>query len=109
MKFQLKPEDHERISNLCGPTNSTLKQIEKELKIKIINRGSQFKIEGDTPKAELAKDIILKIYGELEKDKVIEPSDIHLYLMTDISITNSCKCYNSPPKCMKECIYPVRL
>ena len=81
MKFQLKPEDHERISNLCGPTNSTLKQIEKELNIKIINRGSQFKIEGDTPKAELAKDIILKIYRDLEKDKVIEPSDIHLYLM----------------------------
>ena len=85
MKFQLKPEDHERISNLCGPTNSTLKQIEKELKIKIINRGSQFKIEGDTPKAELAKDIILKIYGELEKDKVIEPSDIHLHLMNGMN------------------------
>ena len=85
MKFQLQPEDHERISNLCGPTNSTLKQIEKELKIKIINRGSQFKIEGDTPKAELAKDIILKIYGELEKDKVIEPSDIHLHLMNGMN------------------------
>ena len=85
MKFQLKPEDHERISNLCGPTNSTLKQIEKELKIKIINRGSQFKIEGDTPKAELAKDIILKIYGDLEKDKVIEPSDIHLHLMNGMN------------------------
>ena len=85
MKFQLKPEDHERISNLCGPTNSTLKQIEKELKIKIINRGSQFKIEGDIRKAELAKDIILKIYGDLEKDKVIEPSDIHLYLMNGMN------------------------
>tara|TARA_Y100001970_G_scaffold22867_1_gene26553 strand:+ start:101 stop:1045 length:945 start_codon:yes stop_codon:yes gene_type:complete len=85
MKFQLKPEDHERISNLCGPTNSTLKQIEKELKIKIINRGSQFKIEGDIPKAELAKDIILKIYKDLEKDKVIEPSDIHLYLMNGMN------------------------
>ena len=85
MKFQLKPEDHERISNLCGPTNSTLKQIEKELKIKIINRGSQFKIEGDIRKAELAKDIILKIYGDLEKDKVIEPSDIHLHLMNGMN------------------------
>ena len=85
MKFQLQPEDHERISNLCGPTNSTLKQIEKELKIKIINRGSQFKIEGDIRKAELAKDIILKIYGDLEKDKVIEPSDIHLHLMNGMN------------------------
>ena len=80
MKFQLKPEDHERVSNLCGPTNSTLKQIEKELKIKIINRGTKFKIDGDSSNAKLAKDIILKIYEDLENDKTIEPSDIHLYL-----------------------------
>ena len=85
MKFQLKPEDHERISNLCGPTNSTLKQIEKELKIKIINRGSQFKIEGDSSNAKLAKDIILKIYEDLENNKTIEPSDIHLYLMNGMN------------------------
>ena len=80
MKFQLKPEDHERISNLCGPTNSTLKQIEKELKIKIINRGTKFKIDGDSSNAKLAKDIILKIYEDLENNKTIEPSDIDLYL-----------------------------
>ncbi len=80
MKFQLKPEDHERISYLCGPTNSTLKQIEKELKIKIINRGTKFKIDGDSSNAKLAKDIILKIYEDLENNKTIEPSDIHLYL-----------------------------
>ena len=80
MKFQLKPEDHERVSNLCGPTNSTLKQIEKELKIKIINRGTKFKIDGDSSNAKLAKDIILKIYEDLDNNKTIEPSDIHLYL-----------------------------
>jgi len=85
MKFQIQPEDHERINDLCGPTNSTLKQIEKELKIKIINRGSQFKIEGDSPNTKLAKDIILKIYKDLENNKTIEPSDIHLYLMNGMN------------------------
>jgi len=85
MKFQLKPEDHERVSNLCGPTNSTLKQIEKELKIKIINRGTKFKIDGDSSNAKLAKDIILKIYEDLENNKTIEPSDIHLYLMNGMN------------------------
>ena len=89
MKFQLKPEDHERVSNLCGPTNSTLKQIEKELKIKIINRGSQFKIDGDSSNAKLAKDIILKIYEDLENNKTIEPSDIHLYLMNGMNNINN--------------------
>ncbi len=85
MKFQLKPEDHERVSNLCGPTNSILKQIEKELKIKIINRGTKFKIDGDSSNAKLAKDIILKIYEDLENNKTIEPSDIHLYLMNGMN------------------------
>ena len=85
MKFQLQPEDHERISNLCGPTNSTLKQIEKELKIKILNRGSQFKIEGDSPNKKVAKDIILKIYEELQNNKQIQPGDIHLYLMNGMN------------------------
>ena len=85
MKFQLEPEDHERISNLCGPTNSTLKQIEKELKIKIINRGTKFKIDGDSSNAKLAKDIILKIYEDLENNKTIEPTDIHLYLMNGMN------------------------
>jgi len=85
MKFQLKPEDHERVSNLCGPTNSTLKQIEKELKIKIINRGTKFKIDGDSSNAKLAKDIILRIYEDLENNKTIEPSDIHLYLMNGMN------------------------
>jgi phosphate starvation-inducible PhoH-like protein len=85
MKFQIQPEDNEKINDLCGPTNSTLKQIEKELKIKIINRGSQFKIEGDSPNTKLAKDIILKIYKDLENNKTIEPSDIHLYLMNGMN------------------------
>ena len=85
MKFQLQPEDFQRISNLCGPTNSTLKQIEKELKIKIINRGSQFKIEGDSSNVKLGKDIILKIYEDLETNQTIEPSDIHLYLMNGMN------------------------
>jgi len=84
MKFQIQPEDNEKINDLCGPTNSTLKQIEKELKIKIINRGSQFKIEGDSPNTKLAKDIILKIYKDLDNKK-IESSDIHLYLMNGMN------------------------
>ena len=51
------------------------------MKVKIVNRGTQFKIEGDTPNAKLGKDIIQKIYHDLETNKSIEPSDIHLYLM----------------------------
>ena len=44
LRFKLEPENQEKLSRLCGPTNSTLKQVESALKIKISNRGSQFKI-----------------------------------------------------------------
>ena len=46
LKFELSPINQERINRLSGPTNSTYKQIEKELDIKIISRGENFKIQG---------------------------------------------------------------
>ena len=47
MKFHLEPVNHDKISDLCGPTNSILKQIEEELGIKILNRGASFRIKGE--------------------------------------------------------------
>ena len=88
MKFQLEPINHERLGELCGPTNSTLKQIESELGIKILNRGSSFKINGDETKAEIAKDILIRIYEDLDENKIIGSKEVHLYLrkgMNDIS------------------------
>ncbi len=85
MKFQLETEDHSKISDLCGPTNSILKQIEEELDIKISNRGANFKIKGDLHHSKLGKNIILKIYQDLEANKKVEPSDVHLYLRKGIN------------------------
>ena len=51
MKFNLEPVNHDKISDLCGPTNSILKQIEEELGIKILNRGASFRIKGETSSA----------------------------------------------------------
>ena len=61
------------------------------IKIKIINRGTKFKIDGDSSNAKLAKDIILKIYEDLENNKTIEPSDIHLYLMNGMNNVKNVK------------------
>ena len=80
MKFQLEPVDHEKITDLCGPTNSILKQIEDELNIKILNRGPSFKINGDSSNAQIAKDIILRIYQDLDENKQITSEEVHLYL-----------------------------
>ena len=85
LKFQLEPADQERISNLCGPTNSILKQIEKALDIKIINRGANFKIKGHVSGLNIGKIVITKLYRELEKVNELSPSNVHLYLREEIN------------------------
>ena len=80
LKFNLDPDDQDRVNRLCGPTNSTLKQIEEALKIKISNRGSKFKVKGNTQNT-LAAEIVLKgLYQKLEKKIDVPPEEIHLYL-----------------------------
>ena len=80
LRFKLDPDDQDRVNRLCGPTNSTLKQIEEALKIKISNRGSKFKVKGNTQNT-LAAEIVLKgLYQRLEKKIDVPPEEIHLYL-----------------------------
>lgn len=91
MKFQLDPINHEKISELCGPTNSILKQIEVELGIKILNRGPSFKINGDDTKAKIAKDILIRIYEDLDENKTIGSEEVHLYLRKGMNNLNNIK------------------
>ena len=85
LKFQLEPADQDRITSLCGPTNSILKQIEEALDIKIINRGANFKIKGPVSELNIGKTIITKLYNDLEKVSELTPSSVHLYLREAIN------------------------
>ena len=69
MKFQLEPVDHEKITIYVVLLTHILKQIEEELDIKILNRGPSFKINGESNNAQIAKDIILRIYEDLDESK----------------------------------------
>ncbi|MDC0076115.1 PhoH family protein [Gammaproteobacteria bacterium] len=85
LKFQLEPADQDRITSLCGPTNSILKQIEQALDIKIINRGANFKIKGPVSELNIGKTVITKLYSDLEKVSELSPSSVHLYLREAIN------------------------
>ena len=85
LKFQLEPADQDRITSLCGPTNSILKQIEEALDIKIINRGANFKIKGPISELNIGKAVIIKLYSDLEKVSELSPSSVHLYLREAIN------------------------
>ena len=80
LRFNLDSEDQDRINRLCGPTNSTLKQIEEALEIKISNRGSKFKVKGDSENTLAAETVIKGLYKKLEKKTAVPPEEIHLYL-----------------------------
>ena len=80
LRFNLDPDDQDRINRLCGPTNSTLKQIEEALEIKISNRGSKFKVRGDSENTLAAETVIKGLYKKLEKKTAVPPEEIHLYL-----------------------------
>ena len=85
LKFQLEPADQDRITSLCGPTNSILKQIEEALDIKIINRRANFKIKGPVSELNIGKTAITKLYNDLEKVSELTPSSVHLYLREAIN------------------------
>ena len=80
LRFNLDPDDQDRINRLCGPTNSTLKQIEEALEIKISNRGSKFKVRGNSPNTSAAETVLKGLYQKLEKKTLVAPEEIHLYL-----------------------------
>ena len=80
LRFDLDPDDQDRINRLCGPTNSTLKQIEEALEIKISNRGSKFKVRGNSPNTSAAETVLKGLYQKLEKKTLVPPEEIHLYL-----------------------------
>ena len=80
LRFNLDSDDQERINRLCGPTNSTLKQIEEALEIKISNRGSKFKVRGHSENTLAAETVIKGLYEKLDKKTAVPPEEIHLYL-----------------------------
>ena len=104
LKFELIPEEQERLNRLCGPTNSTLKQIEEALKIKISNRGFKFRIKGSKEEIGVAKRVLKVLYEKLEQKIDISPEEIHLYLreiMNNESSSNESKIMESNQASLK--------
>ena len=67
---------------LCGELNKNLKQIEKELKIKVIQNGTEFNISGNQDDVEMGVSALFDLKQKLETNSVITPDLIHLSLHT---------------------------
>ena len=89
LKFQLEPEDHQRVQSLCGPTNLFLKQIEKTLQIKINNQGFNFKLSGNLDKLNIGKSVLLELYRNLLSSKELTSLEVHLQITEAMNTTNN--------------------
>ena len=89
LKFQILPANQARLGLLCGPINSTLKQIEDALNIKISNRGSNFKLKGDKINIEAGKVVLENLYDKSVDGDIISPEEVHLYLREAMNFKNN--------------------
>jgi len=80
LTFRVEPEDVKRLANLCGQLDCHIKQIAEHFKIKVYNRGARFQLEGNLDKAQVAKDLLLRLYKETHNGTQITPDLIHLLL-----------------------------
>ncbi len=80
LEISLTPFDNRRLINLCGRFDEHLRQIERQLKVEITNRGNVFQLVGTLPSVEAAAQILKNLYQETGRGTEITPTQVHLSL-----------------------------
>ena len=75
----MEPLDNPRLSNLCGPFNEHLKQIERRLGVEINQRGNNFSLAGDTEIVKTAVEVLRDLYKSTEHE-VLSADQVNFYL-----------------------------
>jgi phosphate starvation-inducible PhoH-like protein len=66
--FTLEPADGERLSNLNGPFDEHLRQIELRLGVEIANRGNIFRVTGAPHSVKVAERVLRDLYHATENE-----------------------------------------
>jgi len=69
------------LSNLCGPLDKHLRQVERFIGVEINNRGNNFHVSGDQRSIELTENVLKEMYAATEKEP-LSPERVHLYLQS---------------------------
>ena len=86
-----EPVDNERLSNLCGPLDEHLRQLENALDVSIARRGERFRIHGARVARDAAADALQRFYARAERPWTLE--DLQLALQEIAADA----CLPSPP------------
>ena len=79
LDFALDPPDNERLTNLCGPFDEHLRQVELRLGVEIANRGQVFRVIGPANAARLAERV-LRAAWERSADEALDGHALNLLL-----------------------------
>mgnify|MGYP001157342656 FL=1 len=91
-KLLLEPVDNKRLSNLCGPFDKHIRQVERFFGVEISNRGNNFHISGSPELITLTENLLKEIYAATETEP-LSSENIHLHLKSfdiDNEIDNKC-------------------
>ena len=78
-ELAFEPIDNTRLSNLVGPMDENLHQVERRLGVRVFRRGGELVITGDDTPVEKAEQVIRRLF-ELSADEVLTPDRVHLCL-----------------------------
>ena len=76
----LKPDNAQRLSNLCGRLNEHIHQIEIFLALKIQQRGNTFHLRGSESAIADGFHVLESLYSATQTGKLLSPSQVHLAL-----------------------------
>jgi len=79
LNFHLTPDDNERLSNLCGPLDKHLRQLESRLGIEINNRGNEFSLYGNGEAIALGEQLLLDLFKHTEQE-ILTPEQVNLII-----------------------------
>ncbi len=79
MDVYLKPSDHQRLANLCGPLDKNLQCIEKKLGVEINYRNNTFRVIGADESVVATRKILWALYEKTAAEN-ISPETVHFHL-----------------------------
>lgn len=78
----LSPENNKHLLNLCGRCDEHIRLIEDRLEVHIKQRGFTFSIYGHEQNVKKAHLTLTDLYNQAQKDRILAPYEVHLYLQT---------------------------
>ena len=78
-ELRFEPADNRRLSNLCGPLDANLRQLEVALDVSITRRGERMTVRGDAGAVERASDLLEALYARA--DAALEPDAVQLSIV----------------------------